>query len=243
MHSELAAVLGESLGRTIEARKADRPGPLIVGLGGSVAVGKSTAAAQCVSYLSLRPEPIQGTVVATDGFLFPNAVLERRGAIDRKGEPDTYDEAALLAMMAEIRSGSPSVLVPIYSHQTFDVVGEHVHRPGEVVVIEGVNALQPGLAAAQDVSVYLDAPVEVVERWYVARFLGLVDDAEADPTSFYRRFVGLDASGRRDMATFVWRSINLPNLERFVAPTRHFADIVIELNADHSVQRLVHATS
>lgn len=243
MHSELACVLGDALDRLIRAPGADRQGPLIVGLGGSVAVGKSTAAAQCVTYLSQRPERIHGTVVATDGFLFPNAVLERCGAIDRKGEPDTYDEAALLAVMAEIRAGAPSILVPTYSHQTFDVVGQRAHQPGELVIIEGVNALQPGLATAQDVSVYLDAPVEVLEAWFVARFLGLVDRAEVDHTSFYCRFVGLAVNERREMAIFVWRSINLPNLVQFIAPTRDNADLVIELNANHGVKRLVHAGS
>ena len=237
VHSAVARALASWLGDELICARIDLSGrPLVVGIGGSVAVGKSTVAADLVAYLATRG--ITTTVIATDGFLFPNSVLAARGAIDRKGEPDTYDEDALAAVLGAIRDGAASVEIPTYSHRSFDVVAGVPVMVGGIVLVEGVNALQPRLAARQDLSVYLDAPDDVVKRWFVDRFLRHVDDAETDPQSFYRRFLVLNPDGRADMAVSVWEMINLPNLVRFVAPTRANADLVVTFDATHSVQRV-----
>ena len=233
----MARALASWLGDELICARIDRSGhPLVVGIGGSVAVGKSTVAADLVAYLASNR--VTATVIATDGFLFPNSVLEARGTIDRKGEPDTYDEDALVAALVAIRAGVASVEIPTYSHRSFDVVAGASVTVGGIVLVEGVNALQPRLVALQDLSVYLDAPDEVVQRWFVDRFLRHVDDAETDPQSFYRRFLALDPDGRAEMASSVWEMINLPNLTRFVAPTRANADLVVTFDAAHSVQRV-----
>ena len=202
--------------------------PRIVGIGGSVAVGKSTLADAVVDRLGGAV-----TVIGTDGFLYSNAVLEARGAIDRKGEPDTYDEEALLGLLHQVRSGVAEIAVPTYSHRTFDVGRPTLRTVHPLVLVEGVNALQPRLVEAYDLAVYLDADETVVKAWFVERFLAQVTDAESDPTSFYQRFVGLGLSERRAMASSVWDQINLPNLRRFVVPTRAHADLVVVLDTDH----------
>jgi type I pantothenate kinase len=199
---------------------------MIAAIGGSVAVGKSTAAA------TLGPGV---TVIGTDGFLFPNDELIRQGSLERKGEPDTYDEEALLRLIGRARTDAPTAEVPTYSHRTFDVVAPSTVALRPVVVIEGVNALQPRLAAAVDLAIYLDAPENLLLDWYVERFLHFIDEAEVDRRSFYARFVDLGPPGRRDMAEYVWDTINRPNLHRFVIPTKAAADVVVTLDGEHRV--------
>lgn len=227
--------VAEAVALEIEAvRRLVGRSPLVIGVGGSVAVGKSTLADD-LSALAASRNGWSVTTIGTDGFLFPNRVLGERGLLDRKGEPNTYDEAALLRVIARVRDGESDVEVPRYSHRTFDVEPGGRVPVGDVVVIEGVNALQPDLVVAYDLSVYLDADEEVIVGWFVERFLTMVAAAESDPDSFYRRFVGLDASGRASMARSVWSAINGPNLHRFVAPTKDSADVVVTLDADRGV--------
>lgn len=208
--------------------------PFVVGMGGSVAVGKSTLAAAVAERLVLDHNS-EVTVIGTDGFLFANVELVARNLLDRKGEPDTYDEAALLAFIAQIRRGTTTVSVPTYSHRTFDVTAPIPKRVGDLVIIEGVNALQPGLVDAYDFAIYLDADETTIERWFTERFLGLVDSAEHDEASFYRRFVPQSPDERRETAAWVWSTINGPNLTRFVLPSKAAAHLVVHLDADHQV--------
>ena len=206
--------------------------PFLVGLTGAVAVGKSTLAE------ALRDEltPLRVEVVATDGFLRGNDDLGAAGLLARKGFPETYDAAAMATFLSELRAGRPGP-VPVYSHVTYDRVPGEVRlvADADVVVVEGVNALQPEVADALDLRVYLHAEEPLVRSWYVDRFLALTTAAETDETSFYRRFVPLDDEQRRQMAVAVWEGVNLVNLREHIEPTRARADVVLTKVAGHAL--------
>ncbi|MGZ4688980.1 MAG: type I pantothenate kinase [Acidimicrobiia bacterium] len=214
------------------ARRAEAVQPLIVGIGGGVAVGKSTAAAAVAELF----EPGRVEVVATDGFLLPNAVLEERRILHRKGFPESYDSPAVEAFLDAVRSRDRAVTVPVYSHVTYDVVaGERVTlAPPEVLVLEGVNALQ--FSDRLDVAVYLHASEDAMEDWYVTRFLQLCQ--APPPGSFYEQFGELDVDARRSFASGVWHGVNLVNLRECIRPTRGRAHVIVEKRADHSVGRV-----
>lgn len=218
------------LARLIAAR-VDARRPLILGIAGGVAVGKSTAAAAVRELL----DPLQVEVVATDGFLLPNVVLESAGILHRKGFPESYDAPAVEEFLGAMREGRTGVTVPVYSHVSYDVVaGERLPiGRADVLVLEGVNALQ--FAAHLDIGIYLQAPEDAMEAWYVARFLELCENPP--PGSFYEGFAGFDVDAQRALARDVWRSVNLVNLRECIEPTRRSARIVIEKRPDHSVAR------
>jgi type I pantothenate kinase len=201
-----------------------------VAIGGAVAVGKSTLAAALADALA----PLRVEIVATDGFLLPNDELGRIGLLMQKGFPATYDVEALAQFLVDLRATGRAE-APVYSHATYDrVPGEvRVVRDADVVVVEGVNALQPDVAANVDLAVYLDADEPLVRGWYVERFLEQIAAAEDDETSFYRRFVGLDDAGRRSMAETVWEAVNLVNLTDHIAPTRANAHVVLVKGEGH----------
>jgi type I pantothenate kinase len=172
--------------------------------------------------------------VPTDGFLRPNAELAAAGLLMEKGFPATYDDAAIETFLTDLRAGRPGA-VPVYSHETYDRVPGEVRLVDgvDVVVVEGVNALQPSVASHLDLRVFVDADEPLVRSWYVERFLELIAAAEADDASFYRRFVALDAEGRRGMAVAVWEGVNLRNLVEHIAPTRSAADVVLTKGEGH----------
>ena len=225
--------------------------PFVIGVAGSVAVGKSTTSRILRELLARWPGTPRVELITTDGFLYPNTELERRGLLQRKGFPESYDRRALLRFVAEVKAGADEVSAPVYSHLTYDIVpGERalVHRP-DVLIVEGLNVLQPprvqpdgrtGLAVSDffDFSVYVDARVEDIRRWYVDRFLRLRETAFADPHSYFHRYAALSDDEARATAERIWSTINEPNLTENVRPTRGRASLVMSKGEDHSVRRV-----
>lgn len=219
--------------------------PYVLGIAGSVAVGKSTAARLLVELLGRWPHQPRVALVTTDGFLYPNAELERRGLLDRKGFPESYDRRRLLAFVERLRAGADEVAAPVYSHLTYDIVPDEWHRivRPDVVVVEGLNVLQgnvggPAPSDHFDFSIFIDAPVEAIARWYVERFHTFRRTAFRDPDSYFRHYADLtderaDAEGRR-----LWRTINEVNLREHILPTRQRARLVLRKGPDHAVTQV-----
>lgn len=221
--------------------------PFVLGIAGSVAVGKSTIARLLSELLARWDDTPRIELVTTDGFLLPNAELERRGLLQRKGFPESYDRRALLRFVSEVKSGAPEVRAPVYSHLVYDVVaGEHVvvRRP-DVLIVEGLNVLQPatnGRLAVSDLfdfTIYVDARTADIEAWYVERFLRLQRGAFADPESYFHRYASLSEPEAIEQAREIWRTINEPNLEQNVLPTRARASLVLRKGPDHTVSTVL----
>lgn len=225
--------------------------PFIIGVAGSVAVGKSTTARLLRELLRRWPGTPKVELITTDGFLYPNAVLEEKGLMARKGFPESYDRRSLLRFVSEVKAGAPEVRAPVYSHLVYDIVpDEHVVvRQPDVLIVEGLNVLQPpqvrsdgrvGLAVSDffDFSVYVDAREDHIKQWYVERFLALQRTAFTDPTSFFRRFASLSEDEATAMARQIWDDINGPNLRDNVETTRGRATLVLTKGEDHSVRRV-----
>jgi type I pantothenate kinase len=216
------------------AVRAVTTSPVLVGIGGSVAVGKTTLAEQVATVLA---PGLRTAVLATDCFLLPNDELARRGMLMQKGFPESYDADAIGTFLAAAERRDLAE-VPIYSHATYDRLPGVTATigPADVYVIEGVNALQPPLAGRLAVAVYLDADENDIRRWYVDRFLRHIEVAEDDDSSFYRRFVPLDGGQRQQMAESTWDGINAVNLHEHIEPTRAAATLVLRKSADHTLQ-------
>ncbi|WP_432766739.1 type I pantothenate kinase [Phycicoccus elongatus] len=224
--------------------------PFVVGVAGSVAVGKSTTA-RILRELMLRwPHTPRVELVTTDGFLYPNKVLEERGLLQRKGFPESYDRRALLRFVADVKSGELAVEARQYSHLTYDVLPATVTiRKPDVLIVEGLNVLQPPTVRSDgtntgsisdffDFSVYVDADLEDIRRWYVERFLRLRQTAFADPKSYFHRYAALSDAQARATATDIWTRINEPNLIENIEPTKGRATLVLAKGSDHSVETI-----
>lgn len=218
--------------------------PFVIGIAGSVAVGKSTTARLLQTLLARWPDHPHVDLVTTDGFLHPKAELIRRDIMHRKGFPESYDRRGLLRFVSDVKSGAPEVHAPVYSHLAYDIVpGEtQVVRKPDILVVEGLNVLLPGhgltVADLFDFSIYVDAHTEDIARWYVERFLTLRDTAFADPTSHFHHYAALTDEQARAEATRLWQEINEPNLVHNILPTRPRATLVLRKDADHRTNRV-----
>jgi len=223
--------------------------PYVIGIAGSVAVGKSTTARLLRTLLSRWPDHPRVELVTTDGFLLPNAELDRRDLLHRKGFPESYDTGALLTFVAAVKSGEAEVAAPVYSHLRYDVQPDEqvVVRQPDVLIIEGLNVLQTGLApdgAGEfvsdyfDFSVYIDADEADIRRWYLERFRKLRSTAFADPRSYFHRYAELDDAEADATAGRIWDTINGPNLAENILPTRSRADLVLRKGPDHLVDHV-----
>ena len=231
--------------------RADGEGkmPYLIGVAGSVAVGKSTTARVMKALLSRWPNTPKVELVTTDGFLFPNRVLEAQNLMNRKGFPESFDVTALLRFLSDVKAGNRNVQAPIYSHLTYDIVpNEHVvvDRP-DILIVEGLNVLLPNplnragknspfVSDFFDFSIYLDADEDLLERWYVDRFMRLRETAFRDPRSYFRKYADLDDAQARAVARDIWTRINLRNLLDHVKPTRPRASLILTKGASHRIE-------
>jgi type I pantothenate kinase len=225
--------------------------PYIIGIAGSVAVGKSTTARVLKELLARWPSSPKVDLITTDGFLFPNETLRQKNLMERKGFPDSYDVGALLRFLSGIKAGLRDVQAPLYSHLTYDVLAgafTTIDRP-DILIFEGINVLQPGklprdgkivpfLSDFFDFSIYIDADENLIHEWYIARFMRLRETAFRNPESFFHRYSQLSEDAARAIAEGLWNNINLKNLRENILPTRARADLILRKGADHLIEEV-----
>ncbi len=237
----LGAATSEFLG------EPDSTTPFVVAVAGSVAVGKSTIARLLRELMSRWSTTPRVELVTTDGFLYPNAELERRGLMDRKGFPESYDRRGLVEFLTALKSGEDQVRAPVYSHVRYDIIPDahvSVSKP-DVVIVEGLNVLapppspnDPAVSDLLDFSVYVDADEAHIARWYTERFLTLRESAFSNPRSYFKVFAELSDEEAARTASGYWNDINLPNLKENVEPTRNRANLILRKGAQHAVERI-----
>lgn len=238
LHSVTSEFMGERAKRT----------PFIIGVAGSVAVGKSTVARLLKEMLSRWPSTPRVELITTDGFLYPNAELERRNLMHRKGFPESYDRLALLKFVADIKSGVERVSAPVYSHLSYDIVpgAEVTVESPDVVIVEGLNVLQPPVMGQEvalsdyfDFKIYVDADVANVTKWFLGRFEQLREGAFTNPKSYFHKYAEMPFEEALERAIEIWNTINLPNLIENIQPTRSRATLVLQKGSEHAVQSVL----
>ena len=239
LHTVTSRFLGRKDGRV----------PYILGIAGSVAVGKSTTARVLKALLARWPDHPRVDLITTDGFLYPNEELERRGIMHRKGFPESFDTARLLNFLHEVKSGKANVEAPVYSHFHYDIMrGQTVviDRP-DILIVEGLNVLQPARLPKDgeaipfvsdffNFSIYMDADVQVIEDWYVTRFMRLRQTAFRDPAAYFHRYAHLTPDEAREQALDIWHTINQKNLDENILPTRQRARLILRKSANHRIE-------
>jgi type I pantothenate kinase len=225
--------------------------PYIIGIGGSVAAGKSTLARVMQALLSRWPNTPKVELVTTDGFLYPNAVLQSEGLLEKKGFPESYDGTKLLSFVSDVKAGERNVQAPVYSHVTYDIIpgaGTTIDRP-DILILEGLNVLSANRGAKDgraipfvsdffDFSVYLHATEDDLEKWFAARFMRLRDTAFRDPMSYFKKYAGLDDAQAEATARDIWTKINLANLRENILPTMPRASLVLTKGPSHIIEEV-----
>lgn len=238
---QLAAVADTFLGTD------PAPVPYIIGIGGSVAVGKSTTARVLQSLLKSWDDHPHVGLLTTDGYLHPNADLQARGLMERKGFPESYDTGALIDALQKVKSGEPIVKTPIYSHLEYDIVPEAVNeiRQPDVLIVEGLNVLQGNPTSSHmfvsdffDFSIYVDAEEALIKQWYVERFLSFRASVFSNPLSYFRNYADLNKAEAIEVASGIWDSINAPNLRSNIAPTKQRASCILTKADNHRVTQV-----
>ena len=223
------------------------PQPLLIGITGSVSVGKSTISNIIKKLVTSPPINLSAQVISTDNFLFPNSQLQKNQILHRKGFPESFDHAAIIKFLSGITEGKPNSIIPIYSHESYDIEGTSRSEITDLIIIEGVNILQepiekndqdPSIREFLDFSIFIDADESEITQWYEDRFLKYCSLAEDNTKSFFSQFKNLNTEERKKLASEIWKSVNKPNLDSYIYPSKEYADLIIKKGNDHLVSSL-----
>ena len=221
--------------------------PLLIGITGSVSVGKSTISNIIKKLVTSPPINLSAQVISTDNFLFPNSQLQKDQILHRKGFPESFDHVAIIKFLSEISEGKPNSIIPIYSHETYDIEGTSHSEVTDLIIIEGVNILQnpigkdnqdPRIRDFLDFSIFIDADESEITQWYEDRFLRYCSLAEDNTKSFFSQFKNLNLEERKKLASEIWKSVNKPNLDSYIYPSKEYADLIIKKGNGHLVSSL-----
>ena len=232
--------------RSLKARTGTLQ-PLLIGITGSVSVGKSTISNIIKKLVTSPPINLSAQVISTDNFLFPNSQLQKNQILHRKGFPESFDHAAIIKFLSGITEGKPNSIIPIYSHESYDIEGTSRSEITDLIIIEGVNILQepiekndqdPSIREFLDFSIFIDADESEITQWYEDRFLKYCSLAEDNTKSFFSQFKNLNMEERKKLASEIWKSVNKPNLDSYIYPSKEYADLIIKKGNDHLVSSL-----